>query len=163
MVDYSTHTSAVEAGDEADSLIAGKSLAFYWRASRFFIVVLAAATAACEIYEVSRYIRWGSLAVICVLFCSWLIVRFNLKLATVLAAAVYLGAITGLVVALFDIVWYHQWWYLLNIIRKPFILGGISVVAGFVTYLVLQSIRTRGNAATPKGGGTYGRTKKPIR
>ena len=140
-----------------DTLIAGKSLEFYWKASRLFMAVLVVLEIINIIFEVYEYGYWIIEVVIFIFFTAWLLKKWRVKLATAVIACAYLGIIAGLILAIFDIIWYHQWWYLLNLIRKPFLVGLVGIVTSFIFYLTFQSFKTKKKGKEPKGGGIYGR------
>jgi len=139
---------------ETNDLIAGKSLEFYWKTSRLFIAVLVVLEIINIIFEVYVYGHWIIEVVIFILFTAWLLKRWRVKLTTAIMGCVILGIIAGLLLAIFDIIWYHQWWYLLNLIRKPFLVGLVGLITTFIFYFSFRSFKTK---KTSKGLGPPGR------
>lgn len=144
---------------EADALIAGKEATFYWRASQLFVAILVVLEIIAIVIQQTRFGVWIAVALVAILFTWWLLRRWHVRLATALAANAVLGIIAGLLMAVFEIIWYHQWWYAMNLVRRPVMLGAAALAVGFIFYIVFQSIITKSTIKESKGGGIYGGTK----
>lgn len=140
---------------DVDASIAGKSLLFYWRSGWLFIVVVVVARLVGIMLALSTYVRWGIIAVVFALYTWWLIKRYRIALSTTVTAGIIAGVVSGLLITVFELVWYHEWWYILNFIRQPVITGAIGGVAGFIVYILTSLFSQR----TSKGGGLYGRAE----
>ncbi len=142
-----------------DSLIAGKDIVFYWKASRLFIILLVILEIINVVLNRIPYGTWLAVALVSVLFTWWLLRRFRVKLGVVIVANVIFGLCSGLLMAIFEIIWLHQWWYALNLIRRPILLAvTAAIIAGFF-YLIFQGIINKNKISEPKGGGIYGGNK----
>lgn len=152
-----TEQNYVSGSAPDNSFIAGKPLRYYWRVAWFFILV---AIALEVIFKVSgsttSWWRWVAVAVISLLMTIWLATRLRVQLGTVIAANVFWGILTGLALAILEIFWYHEWWYLLNIIRLPFLLGCAGLMVGGISFIALQFLMAKKQPNEPKGGGMYG-------
>lgn len=146
-------TSAV--GD--DSLVAGKSLKFYWQSIRWFIVILVILEAINIIYNVYSYGHWIIEALIFLLFNFWLMRMRRLEFKTAMSASIFLGIGAGLLLAIFEIIWYHQVVYLLNLIRQPVIITAVGLAVSFVFFLLFKNILSNKDNNKLKGGGIYDR------
>jgi hypothetical protein len=147
-----------EAGNQ-DSLIAGKDVAFYWKASRLFIVLLVILEIINVVLNRIPYGTWLAVALVSVLFTWWLLRRFRVKLGAVITANIIFGLCSGLLMAIFEIIWLHKWWYALNLIRRPLLLAAVAAIIAGIFYIVFQNIITRNKISEPKGGGIYGGNK----
>jgi len=150
---------SVPENNEENDLIAGKSLGFYWKASKFFILLMVVLEIANVILELYQYGNWIIEIVLFAILTLWLIKRYRIKLAVVLFTSSMVGVIAGLLLAIFDTIWYRELWYLLNLIRKPCIISAVGIGSTFLFYLLFQSIVFKQQHNNPKGGGIYGRTK----
>ncbi|MBU0598209.1 hypothetical protein KKF61_04420 [Patescibacteria group bacterium] len=139
-----------------DIHLAGKSLEFYWRVAKFFILLLVVLEILNIVLEVHEYGSWVAEVAVFILFSVWLVLRFRIKLMPTITTAAFIGVTSGLVLAIFEIIWYHQWWYLLNLIRQPFIIAAVGMATSFVLYLLIGSLKTKKKNKEPKGGGIYG-------
>ena len=137
-----------------DALIAGKSVSFYWSASKFFIIVFIILDIVNTVFAIHSFGRWVIALVIVILFTFWLSRRARVKLASTVAANIFLGFVAGLALAVFDIIWYHQWWYVLNLLRLPIIFGLIGLIVSIIFYLLFRSIllKQRKEASQPPLG-----------
>ncbi len=129
-VAHSTHITAS---------IAGKNVRFYFRASWFFILlalVLEVINTAIVDYE---YSRWIIVAAISILYTLWLLKRLSVSRGAVITASVVWAVSAGLLVAIFDVIWYHQWWYLLNIVRLPFLYSVVGVAVSVLLSILIKS------------------------
>ncbi|MFA6098028.1 MAG: hypothetical protein WCV50_04480 [Patescibacteria group bacterium] len=139
-----------------DALIAGKSPSFYWQASRWFALLLVVLEALNIKFDFFKYAEWVIIVAVFAVFAFWLQTRRRISLTAALVAGVFLGVISGLLLAIFDIIWYHQWWYLLNLIRMPFINTAVGAATILVFYLLIQSLKNNKIFKASKGGGNYG-------
>jgi len=147
--------------ESSHDFIAGKSLKFYWQAIKWFIVLLVVLDILNVVFEVYEYGHWVIEAVIFVIFSFYLLKRWKVALTTAITASVFLGIISGLLLAIFDIIWYHQWWYLLNFIRLPCIISAVGIATSLAFYLLFQNIKFK-QSKDVKGGGIYGRKKTNL-
>ncbi len=148
-------------GQQQDAYIAGKSLQFYWRVARFFIafiVIFEAVNIIFDIY-VSTYASWIIEAVAFILLTFWLVSKFRVKLTTAIVTSVITAVFAGLLLAVFDIAWYREWWQLLNIIRRPFMVTVVGLAATVISYLIFQSISFNKQKKDTQEGNVYGRTR----
>jgi hypothetical protein len=141
--------------------IVGKSLKFYWQAIKWFIVLLVVLDILNAVLEVYKHGHWIIEAAVFIIFSFYLLKRWRVALTTAITASVFLGIISGLLLAIFDIIWYHQWWYLLNFIRLPCIIGAVGVATSLAFYLLFQNIKFK-QSKDVKGGGIYGRKKTNL-
>jgi hypothetical protein len=152
-----TEQNYVSGSPPDNSFIAGKPLRYYWRVAWFFIVL---AIALEVIFKVSgsttSWWRWLAVAVISLLMTLWLATRLRVQLSTVITANVFWGLLSGLALAILDIFWYHEWWYLFNIVRLPFLLSCAGLVIGSISFVTLQLFITKKQSNASKGGGMYG-------
>lgn len=144
-----------------DALIAGKSISFYWAASKFFIFVFIILDIINIVFDIHPYGRWVISLFMVMLFTFWLSRRARVKLNTAMAANIFLGVVSGLILAVFDIIWYHQWWYVLDLIRLPVILGFIGLAISIIFYLLFRSILINHRQEASKS--TLGSTHSPKR
>ena len=123
-----------------DDTIAGKPLKFYWRVARWFIILLVILDIGMIVIDRWLYLHWVFEAVI-FLMLSFVISRiYESRLNTAMAAGIFTGFIAGFLIAVFEIIWYHEWWTLLNVIARPLWMGlGGSLVAG-IFGLIFQNI-----------------------
>jgi len=142
------------AGPQADASIAGKSILFYWHSGWLFIVLTLIVKAISDVVELSSFVRWP-LFILVLLWYIWLI-RKKVSMWSAMAAGIIVGSLGGLLIAVFELLWYHKWWYVMNFIRQPVIFGVAGGVAG-IAILVLTNLFTK--QVTVKGGGLYGGTK----
>lgn len=156
MAEYTTPEKTVAAAEAADTLLAGKPLEFYWRATRLFMVLLVVLEAVVIIGGWFRYGHWAVEAVVGILVTFYLLRRWQVRLMTALVASFMAGVGTGLAVALVELIWYRHWWYVLDLIRRPVLMSLAMVVTSFLFYIVFQSLITRKKETTVKGGGIYG-------
>ncbi|MDD5039701.1 MAG: hypothetical protein PHY34_00965 [Patescibacteria group bacterium] len=161
MDELAVHNAFAATGPADDASIAGKSLLFYWRATRIIIVLLILLEIGAVVYDLFLpYGPWIADAIAFVLMTGWLLKRYQVRLSTAIAAAIYVSCIAGLLLVIFDLAWYRELVYLLNIIRRPFITGCIGIAITFGTYLIYQTLTTKRNRSDAKGGVMYGRTKE---
>ena len=83
--------SPIYEGGAQDSLIAGKEVAFYWKASRLFIVLLVILEIINVVLNRIPYGTWLAVALVSVLFTWWLLRRFRVKLGAVITANIIFG------------------------------------------------------------------------
>ncbi len=140
-----------------ESLVAGKSLKFYWQSVRWFILLLVGLEALNIIYDIYKYGHWIIEAIIFLLFNFWLMRLRRLEFNTSITATVFLGIGSGLLLALFEIIWYHQVVWLLNLIRQPVIITAVGLVVNFTFYLLFKSLLSNRDNINLKGGGIYDR------
>jgi len=141
-----------------DDLIAGKSISFYWQAARLFIVLLLFLEILNIIQDINKHGHWIIEVVVFLLFNWWIFKRWKLDLPTMAVASIFLGVLTGLSLAMFEIIWYHQWWYTLNIIRQPFIIGLVGTATSLLFSLLFQNLKFNKNKKDQvKKTGIYGR------
>lgn len=110
------------------------------------------------VIEIS-YGRWIIAALMGVVLTWWMAKRGRVSMMTAVIAAAGMGMLAGFGLAVFDIIWYHKWWYVLNVIRMPFILGVIGMATGFACYVLFRNFITKREKTDTKGGGIYGRSK----
>jgi len=123
-----------------DDTIAGKPFMFYWRRVRWLSVLALALYLVNLTWDIYPYLSWivgGGLAL---WLNYWLARRYRVQYATALTAGVWLGVFSGLLLAVTDIIWYHKLWYLLNLVRLPFIGGCLGLVVSLVSYLFFLRI-----------------------
>jgi len=147
---------------ETNDFVAGKSLKFYWQAIKWFIVLLVVLNIFNIVFEVYEYGHWVVEVVVFIIFSFYLLKRWKVKVMTVVTASIFLGLASGLLLAIFDIIWYHQWWYLLNLVRQPFIVSLVGAVTSLVFCLLFNNLKFRNKSKDLKGGGIYGRKKANI-
>jgi len=140
-----------------DSLIAGKSLKFYWQTVRWFILLLVVLEVVNIIYDIYTYGHWIIEAVMFLLFNFWLMRIRRLEFKTSMTASIFLGIGAGFLLAIFEIIWYHQVVYLLNLIRQPVIITAVGLVISFGFFLLFKSLLSNKDNNKLKGGGTYDR------
>ena len=121
------------------------------------MVVLEIANVILELYQ---YGNWIIEIVLFAILTLWLLRRFKVKIAAALFASVMVSIVAGVLLAIFDAIWYRELWYLLNLVRKPCIIGVVGIGTTFIFYLLFQSIVFKQERKDPKGGGIYGRTKE---
>ncbi|MFA5052087.1 MAG: hypothetical protein WC544_03450 [Patescibacteria group bacterium] len=155
MPDQEAHISHSSPSHDVDASVAGKSLLFYWRAGWFFMLVIVLVRLAGIMFALNTYVRWGIVVAVFALYAWWLISRFKVALWTAVTAGIIVGAAGGVIITVFELIWYHEWWYILNFIRQPIITGAIGGAVGFMIFF-LTTIFSR---QTSKGGGLYGRTE----
>lgn len=141
------------------ALIAGKSLSYYWQAVRWFVAGLVALEILNVWLSVIPYGRWVLSGLMAIGLTWWMAKRGRGSMMVAIVSSAIMGVVAGLALAIFDIIWYHQWWYVLNIIRMPFLLGMIGIATGFTFYVLFRSMITKRERSDSKGGGIYGRTK----
>jgi len=144
---------------DRDYLIAGKGWQFYWQLTRLFVFVIIFLDILNIVFHIYIYGHWAIEVFVLVLFNLWLILKWRFKLNTNITASVILGILAGLLLAIFDIIWYHQFVYLLNFIRQPFILGLLGLAVSLTCYLLFQNIRSKFSEINSKKGNLYGRSK----
>jgi hypothetical protein len=145
--------------EQPDSLIAGKDFMFYWKTSQLFVVLLAVLAIVNIIVNRIWFGIWIVVAAVAILFTWWLLKRFRVRLSVALTANAMLGLLAGLLVAIFELIWYRQWWYLMDLVRLPLMLGAAAMLVSFIFYIVFQSIIIKNTIKESKGGGMYGGTK----
>jgi hypothetical protein len=156
--EFESQSSAPTVG-QSDSLIAGKDITFYWKTCQLFVVFLVILEIVAIVINQTRLGVWIAVALVAVIYTWWLLRRWHIRLTTALFANAMLGVLAGLVMAVFEIIWYRQWWYALNLIRLPLMLGAAAIIAGFIFYIIFQSIIIKNTIKESKGGGMYGGTK----
>lgn len=159
MPEQTAHIISSSAESGIDALIAGKSLGFYWKVGKFFILLMVVLEIANVILELYQYGNWIIEIVLFAILTLWLLKRYRVKIAVVLFASIMISIVAGLVLAIFDTIWYRELWYLLNLVRKPCIISAVGIGSTFIFYLLFQSIVFKQERKNPKGGGIYGRTK----
>ncbi|MDP2684594.1 MAG: hypothetical protein Q8P20_06120 [bacterium] len=142
---------------ERDSLIAGKSLSFYWQSTKWFILLFVALEAVNIIFDIYAYGHWIIEAVMFLLFNFWLMRIRRLEFKTSMTASIFLGIGAGLLLAIFNIIWYHQVVYLLDLIRQPVIITAVGLVVSFGFFLLFKSLLSNKDNNKLKGGGIYDR------
>lgn len=145
---------------ERDDLIAGKGWQFYWQLVRLFVLAILILNIINIAFDIYVYGHWVIEIFIFILFNLWLILKWRFKLSTNVTASVILGILAGLLLAIFDVIWYHQFVYLLNFIRQPFILGVEGLVISVVFFLLFSNLKSRSAESKPKKGNLYGGRKK---
>ncbi len=160
MPEQTAHAISSSSTSEIDALIAGKSLGFYWKVSKFFILLMVVLEIANVILELYRYGNWIIEIVLFAILTLWLLKRYRVKIAVALFASIMISIVSGLLLAIFDTIWYRELWYLLNLVRKPCIISVVGIGSTFIFYLLFQSIIFKQERNNPKGGGIYGRTKE---
>lgn len=151
--------TTMPAAPAEQALIAGKGLAYYWQTVRWFVVALVVLAIINSTFRISPWGRYVATVLIAVAL-AWLLARRGRdSLIGAAVAGTMMGVLAGGTLAIFDIIWYHQWWYILNVVRMPCILGGISMAVGCAGYLVFRNSIHKRERSDTKGGGIYGRTK----
>ena len=138
-----------------DELIAGKSLHFYWQATKWFILLLVVLEAVNIIFSINEYGHWFIEALVFILFNFWLLRIRRLEYNTALVASIFIGIGGGLGLAVFEILWYREYIYLLNVIRQPFIITALGIVASFTFFLLFKNLLSKKDNNKSKGGGIY--------
>lgn len=141
---------------DVDASIAGKSLLFYLRSGWFFVILVTVVKFIGIVFALNQYIRWGLIAAVFVLYAWWLARRFRVGVWTGVTAGIFVGVQAGLIITVFELIWYHEWWYIMNFIRQPVLL---SVLGGGVAGALMLLFVVTNNNQTSKGGGIYGRTE----
>ncbi|MFH0804894.1 MAG: hypothetical protein V1916_01720 [Patescibacteria group bacterium] len=142
-------TPTHERGD--DELIAGRPLMFYVRALWPYAAALVVLEVVNIVFDVHRYGHW-IIEVAVFAAAAWhMHRRLRSGFATMLAGAALVAVTVGLVLAVFDTAWYHHWWYILNLIRRPVMIGAVGLAVSAAVYLVSMFASQR-----TKGGGIYG-------
>ncbi len=150
---------ALQSEQTEPAQIAGKTLVYYWKTVRWFVIGLVIVEILNVWLGVIPYGRWVLAGLLAVGLTWWMAKRGRVSMMATVTAGAIMGMIAGLALAVFDIIWYHQWWYVLNIVRMPFLLGMIGVAIGFTFYVLFRSMITKRERSDSKGGGIYGRTK----
>jgi hypothetical protein len=153
---FTGQTSTVS---DSDSLIAGKDFTFYWKASRLFVILLLVLEIIVVVSNRIPFGTWIAVALVAVLFTWWLLQRFKVGFIAALVANTLVGVLTGILMAVFEIIWFHRWWYALNLIRRPVMLSVAAVIVAAIFYITFQSILKKNKIKESKGGGIYGGTK----
>ncbi len=138
-----------------EELIAGKSLSFYWQTIKWFILLLLVLEVSNIAFNIYEYGHWIIEAVVFLLFNFWLLRIRRLEFNTALTASIFIGIGGGLLLAIFEIIWYRELVYLLSLIRQPFIITGIGVVASFTFFLLFKNLLSKKDNNKSKGGGIY--------
>jgi len=153
-----TEDKATTSYNGGDSLVAGKSLNFYWRSIRWFILIIAILDGLNIVFQlVPDYGHWVIEVAVFLVFNFWLLRIRRIEMKTVLTANILLGLGAGLLLAIFEIIWYHQVVYLLNLIRQPVIVTALGIVSSLTFYLLFKSLLSKKDNNS-KGGGIHGRT-----
>lgn len=126
-------------------LIAGKSLSFYWQTIRWFILLLLVLEVANISFDIYEYGHWIIVIVVFLLFNFWLLRIKRLEFNTTLTASIFIGIGGGLLLAIFEIIWYRELVYLLSLIRQPFIITGIGIVASFTFFSLFKNLLSKKN------------------
>lgn len=130
----------ISRGLEADDTIAGQKLYFYWKATRGLIILLLILEIANIIIDRYLFLHWIFEGLVFVLL-SWVLMRkYKSSLGTQIAASIFLGMVAGLILAIFEIIWYHQWWYLLDLIRLPVLLSIYGLVVSVIMAIIFKNI-----------------------
>ncbi len=156
MPDQAGNANYSSLSHDVDASIAGKSLLFYLRSGWFFVILVIIFKFVGIIFALNQYVRWGLVAVVFAMYTWWLSRRFRISVWTGVAACVIVGIQAGLVITVFELIWYHEWWYVMNFIRQPVLLG---VAGGGVAGVLVIILNIINNQQTSKGGGIYGRTE----
>lgn len=144
---------------DTDSQIGGKDVSFYWKASQIFIALLVILEIINALVNRLPYGTWIVIAIVAVLCTWWLLKRFKVRLIVALTTNAVVGICSGIIFAVFEIIWRHKWWYVLNLISWPVMFAAAGMVVAGIFYLVFQSILTKNRIKESKGGGIYGGTK----
>jgi len=131
--DKSTHFSPAH-----DDLIAGKKLRFYWQNTRLLIIAIFAVEAIIAVLDQFEFLTWVVEVIAFFILAYFLARKHKAKINTTLFASGYAGVLAGFIVAIFQLIWYREWLYALNLIRLPFIYCVLGIVVSFVSYLLLQ-------------------------
>lgn len=130
----------ISQGFTRDDTIAGKPLRFYWRVSRGLVFLLVILDIIIIVIDRFLFLPWVFGALV-FLILSFMVTRiYQVKLAAAFAAGIIAGAIAGLAIAIFEIIWYHQWWTLLNLIARPIWMGLGGGVVTAICSLIFQNI-----------------------
>ncbi len=138
---------------QADDTIAGERASFYWKATWMAIVVLVGAEIALHYISQPAYI---SRVVEGLLFlgAGWLMMRRRRTMTTVTAAGAFVGFITGLVIAIFEMARDPLMWRVFNIIARPIWMAAFgAVVAGGFAFCISRFFSTQ---SAMKGGEHHG-------
>jgi hypothetical protein len=126
-------------GITPDGTIAGKDLGFYWRLTRLVILLLLILEIVIIVFfDKYPYIHWiiEGLGLILI---SWVLLKnYQVKITSIMAAGGFLGFILGLLIAIFEIIWYHKWWYFLELISRPIWMGFSGIAFCLVVSLILN-------------------------
>lgn len=141
-------------------LIAGKPMGYYWRMTRLFVILAVLLDIINAWLGILSYGRWIILGVVVLFLAWWSSHRGTVTMRSMLIAGGFFGILTGLTLAIIDIIWYHQWWYALNLVRLPILIGVLGIGVSFIGYFLFRSLLVRREQSQTKGGGIYGRTKK---
>lgn len=126
----------ISSGFAADDTIAGQKLSFYWRVTRGLILLLLILEIVIMVVNQYLYLHWVAEPLIFFILSWVLIKKYKVRLNTLVAASIFLGVIAGFLLAIFEIIWYHQWWYLFDLIRLPILLS----IEGFIVSVILTLI-----------------------
>ncbi|XOU94063.1 MAG: hypothetical protein ACNFW9_04425 [Candidatus Kerfeldbacteria bacterium] len=140
-------------GDE--SLIAGKSLSFYWQTVKWFILLLIVLEVINITFNVYEYGHWIIEVFVFIVFSFWLLRIRRLEFNTALVASIFIGIGGGIGLAIFEIIWFHEFVYLLSLIIQPFIITVVGAVSSFTFFLLFKNLLSKRDNNKSKGGGIY--------
>lgn len=126
-------------GITPDATIAGKDLGFYWRVARWLILLLLILEIILIVFfDKYYYIHW-IIEVLGLIFVPLVLLRnYQVRLTTIMAAGGFLGFVLGMLIAIFEIIWYHKWWYILDLISRPIWTGLAGIVFCLIITLILN-------------------------
>lgn len=123
-----------------DDTIAGQRLSFYWKATRGLIFLLLILEIANIIIDRYLFLHWIFEGFVFILL-NWVLMRkYKSGLGMQISASIFLGIVAGLILAIFEIIWYHQWWYFLEIIRLPVLLSIYGLVVSVIMAIIFKNI-----------------------
>lgn len=147
----------ISQGFAQDDTIAGKPLGFYWRLTRGLVILLVIVDIIIIVVDRYVFLHWIFEALIFLILSLFMSRRYQVKLSSGLAAGVIAGLLAGLAIAIFEIIWYHQWWTLLNLIARPLWMGLGGGIVTVIFSAIWQMIFKKNQIITLKGGEGYGR------
>lgn len=130
----------ISRGLEADDTIAGQKLSFYWRVTRGLIFLLLILEIVNIVIDRYLFLHWVSEGLVFIILNWVLMKKYKAGLGVQVAASVFLGLVVGLILAILEIIWYHQWWYFLEIIRLPVLLSIYGLVVSVIMAIILKNI-----------------------
>lgn len=132
-------------GITPDDTIAGKNLGFYWRLTRWLIFLLLIVEIIIIIFfESYSYIHW-IIEGLGLIFIIWILLKnYQVRLSTIMAAGGFIGFVLGTLVAIFEIIWYHKWWYLLELISRPIWMTLGAIIFCLIVSLILNNFIKKG-------------------
>lgn len=133
-------------GITPDATIAGKDLGFYWRVARWPILLLLVLEIIIVIsLDKYYYIHW-IIEGLGLIFISLVLLRnYQVKLTTIMVTGGFLGVVLGMLIAIFEIIWYHKWWYILDLISRPIWMGLGGIIFCLIVTLILNIFIKKNN------------------